>query len=114
MERPELRQFRGNPVAAILSDRGRYVAACLTIVRAYLEAGCPNPYPTLASFDDWSRLVRSALVWLGCTDPCDTMEKSMTDDPTVATKRAIVAAWVSTIGLDRQRPDTRSHYCQRR
>jgi putative DNA primase/helicase len=101
MERPELRQFRGNPVAAILSDRGRYVAACLTVVRAYLEAGCPNPCPTLASFDDWSRLVRSALVWLGCTDPCDTMDKSMVDDPTVATKRAIVAAWVTAIGLDR-------------
>ena len=101
MERPELRQFRGNPVAAILSDRGRYVAACLTTVRAYLEAGCPNPCPTLASFDDWSRLVRSALVWLGCADPCDTMEKSMVDDPTVATKRAIVAAWVSAVGLDR-------------
>jgi putative DNA primase/helicase len=101
MERPELRQFRGNPVAAILSDRGRYVAACLTIVRAYLEAGCPNPCPTLASFDDWSRLVRSALVWLACTDPCDTMEKSMVDDPTVATKRAIVAAWVAAVGLDR-------------
>jgi putative DNA primase/helicase len=101
MERPELRQFRGNPVAAILTDRGRYVAACLTVVRAYLEAGCPNPCPTLASFDDWSRLVRSALVWLGCTDPCDTMEKSMVDDPTVATKRAIVAAWVAAVGLDR-------------
>ena len=102
MERPELRQFKNNPVAAILADRGRYVAACLTIVRAYLAAGCPEPCPLLASFEDWSRLVHSALVvWLGCADPCDTMEKSMMDDPTVATRRAIVAAWEATIGLDK-------------
>ena len=101
MERPELRQFRGNPVAAILADRGTYIAACLTIVRAYIEAGCPSLCPALASFEDWSRLVRSALVWLGRADPCKTMEKNTVDDPTLVFKRAIITAWQNTVGLNR-------------
>src|SRR5215472_18075574 len=42
MERPELREFKGDPVATVLADRGRYIAAILTIVRAYLVASCPN------------------------------------------------------------------------
>ena len=104
MERPELRQFKNNPVAIILADRGSYIAACLTIVRAYIEADCPDECrPALASFEDWSRLVRSALVWLGRADPCKTMEKNIADDPALASKRAIVAAWEKTIGLNEPR-----------
>ena len=48
MERPELRQFRGDPVAIVLGDRGRYIAAVLTVVCAYLVANCPGllrPWP---------------------------------------------------------------------
>ena len=41
-ERPELRQFKRDPVAEVLGDRGRYVGAALTVVRAYLVAGKPN------------------------------------------------------------------------
>src|SRR5262249_24846685 len=83
MERPELRRFKQDPLALILADRGRYVAACLTIVRAYLKAGCPGELPALASFGDWSRLVRSALVWLGQADPLLTMELARAEDPEI-------------------------------
>jgi hypothetical protein len=100
MERPELRQFRGDPVATVQAKRGHYIAAVLTIVRAYLAAGCPNQCPPLASFQDWSRLVRSSLVWLGRADPVDTMETARADDPSRSSLRAIVAAWLSLIGTD--------------
>jgi putative DNA primase/helicase len=43
VERPELRQFSGNPVQTVLEDRGKYIAACFTIIQAYIEAGSPNP-----------------------------------------------------------------------
>jgi hypothetical protein len=49
LERPELREFKGNPVAAVLANRGAYVAAALTICRAYVVAGRPNLAPRLAS-----------------------------------------------------------------
>jgi hypothetical protein len=98
LERPELRRFRANPFEAVLADRGRYIAAALTIVRAYITAGCPNALPALASFEDWSRLVRSALVWLDCADPVDTMEAARAEDPELEALRRVIAAWLEAIG----------------
>ena len=93
MERPELRTFKSDPFDKVLADRGLYVAAALTVVRAYVVAGCPNPRPALASFEDWSRLVRSALVWLGRPDPCDTMNAARDDDPATTNLRQLFHAW---------------------
>ena len=66
MERPELRQFHGDPVATVLADRGPYIAAVLTIVRAYLAAGCPGLLPPLASF---ARLVAADPLVAGLARP---------------------------------------------
>ena len=62
---PERRQFRLDPVDMVRAERGRYVAACLTIVLAYIAAGSPCRLPRLASYRQWSDRVRSPLVWLG-------------------------------------------------
>ena len=99
LERPELRQFRGNPLQTVLNDRGRYIAAVLTIVRAYQTAGYPDCLPPLGSFEDWSRLVRSPLVWLGCADPLATMAEARSDDPGRANLWAVVAAWREAVGV---------------
>ena len=99
MERPETRQFKGDPVATVLQDRGRYISACLAIVRAYLLADCPKVQPQLASFSDWSRLVRSALVWLGTADPADSMEAAREDDPELEELREVVALWKDSLGV---------------
>ena len=45
MERPELREFKSRPADMVMADRGKYIAACLTICRAYIAAGRPNPLP---------------------------------------------------------------------
>ncbi len=93
MERPETRAFEANPFEQVIADRGRYVAAALTVVRAYVVAGCPNQLTPLASFEDWSRLVRSALVWLGRPDPVDTMKEARDDDPVTSVLRQLFHAW---------------------
>jgi hypothetical protein len=98
VERPELREFKGNPVTEVLEARGWYVAACLTIVMAYQAAGCPDMLPALASFEDWSGLVRSALVWLGEADPCKSMETAREDDPELSTLREMMGLWRAGIG----------------
>jgi hypothetical protein len=50
----------------------RLLVAVLTIMRAYILAGKPaqsiTPY---GSFEEWSDLVRGALVWTGEPDPCE-------------------------------------------
>lgn len=103
MEDPELRKFKQNPLALIRADRGKYVAAALTIARAYTAAGKPGRLPPLASYDHWSDIVRSALVWLGCADPVDSMVETRSIDPVRAARAAIFAAWASNQALHRAR-----------
>ena len=81
VERPELRQFRKNPYRQILANRGRYVAAIITIVRAHVAAGHPAAGTPLASFESWSEMVRNPLIWLGCADPVQTIETAREEDP---------------------------------
>jgi hypothetical protein len=99
LERPETKEFKGNPVATILADRGKYIAAALTICRAYIAAGRPYLKPKLASFEGWSDTVRSALVWLGKDDPVDSMELVRDEDPDKGRLAAMLEAWANTIGL---------------
>jgi putative DNA primase/helicase len=100
LERPELREFGHRPVADVMADRGRFIAACLIIVRSYLEAGSPDVLPPLQSFEDWSNLVRSALVWLGCGDPCGAMDAIAALDPEVEQLRELQQTWHDHIGSD--------------
>jgi hypothetical protein len=100
LERPEDRQFGGNPVAKILKDRGRYIAAAITIVRAYLAAGLPGKLKPLASYAEWSDLVRSPLVWLGCADPVDTMRAIRAADPVLTTLSIVLSHWTAAFGAD--------------
>lgn len=101
MEQPELRQFRNDPFAKVLAKRGAYIAAALTIVRAYACAGYPDPLPALGSFEAWSRLVRSALGWLGQADPVKTMEISRSEDPEMAGMREVFGCWKAAIGVEK-------------
>jgi putative DNA primase/helicase len=71
-EEPETRTFDSDPMAAVRKDRGKYLAAIFTIVRAFLAAGAPKPKAmhSVAGFETWSRLVQQPLMWLGMADPC--------------------------------------------
>jgi putative DNA primase/helicase len=92
MERPELRSFSGDPLKTILDNRGAYVAAALTIVRAWFLSG-EKPLAPLASFEAWSNTVRSALVWLSEEDPVLTMEAAREEDINLIMLRTFAAAW---------------------
>ncbi len=74
VERPELREFRADPLALIRKHRGRYVYAALTILRAYHVAGRPRQPKPLGSFEAWSSWVRGAVMWVGCADPVASMD----------------------------------------
>ena len=99
LERPELREFRSNPVATVLADRGAYIAAALTVCRAYVVAGRPAPARKLASFEGWSDTVRSALIWLGKADCVQSMETAREEDPEHSELSALLMAWSEAIGI---------------
>jgi putative DNA primase/helicase len=98
VERPELREFKGNPIAQVMADRGAYIAAALTICRAYLVAGRPSPARRLASFEGWSDTVRSALIWLGVADPVAAMDGATALDPERVELMSVMEAWRDAIG----------------
>ena len=97
-ERPELRQFKRNPMDEILADRGAYIAAALTICRAYRVAGRPGLLPQLASYGEWSDTVRSALVWLGEADPVKSQDKSHAEDPETNALLTMLNEWIALFG----------------
>jgi len=53
----------------IKQNRPLYIAAALTVLKAYAAHGDPLMLTPLDSFEDWSWRVREALVWLGEEDP---------------------------------------------
>lgn len=93
MEHPEERKFTGNPIAELQANRGKYIAAALTIARGYLAAGSPNrPVPT-PSYERWSDLVRGSLIWLGWADPASSAAVLRAEDPVRAARKALFGAW---------------------
>jgi putative DNA primase/helicase len=93
VERPELREFDGDPRLELLDHRGHYIAHCLTVVRYYHFAGRPNLRPRLGSYGQWSDTIRSALTHLGLPDCVGTQEALRVDDPVTSQRAAVFRAW---------------------
>jgi hypothetical protein len=98
VERPELREFKFDPLERVLADRGKYIAAALTIGRAYVVAGRPGKVKPLASFEPWSDLVRSSLIWLGKADAIKSMEAAREEDPERIELSEMLEAWDNAFG----------------
>jgi len=101
IDRPELRQFQRKPTDIVFADRGGYIAAALTVVAAYMQAGQPNKLAPLASFEAWSDTIRSALTWLGRADPVETMKRVIDQDPDHQARVEFCRMWAALGGQDR-------------
>jgi hypothetical protein len=100
-ERPELRSFQHDPLKHVLNNREASVAAALTITRAYLAAGAPRQKcGPLGSYPEWSRMVRSPLVWLGELDPVESMNTARAEDPELNDIRELFELWPGYFDLD--------------
>ncbi|WP_456790130.1 hypothetical protein [Bradyrhizobium sp. USDA 4472] len=101
-ERPELRKFTFDPIARVRGAREAYIAAAITIVRAYRTSrrDAPNLEP-LASYGSWSAAVREPLLWLGVPDPVKSMEAARAADPARAAAYQLVKHWEMRIGSEK-------------
>ena len=98
-ERPELRAFQRDTLEFAAANRGAYVAAALTIVRAYLVAGSPKVCGPFGSYSAWTGMVRSPLVWLGEPDPIASIEGIRNEDAVLISMRELFGFWLEHIGL---------------
>jgi hypothetical protein len=98
---PELRTFKSNVFEEARSQRGKLVCAVLTILRAWHMPGAAAPIGVapLGSFEDWSFRVRSPLVWLDQTDPCESMKTVRENDPARAALSAILEQWTQKLQI---------------
>jgi hypothetical protein len=96
LEHPEKRKgFKHeNLISHVRAERPALASAALTVLRAYFAAGCPDQGLTAwGSFEQWSRVVRGALVWAGMPDPVEgrvELEESG-DSELGALERALIA-----------------------
>jgi putative DNA primase/helicase len=85
-ENPETREFAFDPMEMVRQDRGAYVAAAITIVRAFMAAKSPRPKKeemnVVAGYEEWSRYVQQPLIWLGMDDPFGNINEMRSVDPT--------------------------------
>jgi putative DNA primase/helicase len=93
VERPELVRYPFDPLLRALDNRGAYVAAAITIARAYQAAGSPAVCPNLNGYGPWSDLVRAPLIWLGEGDPAESIEQARAEDPVLTNIRELFAHW---------------------
>jgi putative DNA primase/helicase len=101
-ERPEQRSFTNDHLAAITQCRGEIISDALTICSAYLAAGEPKTAGLygFGGFEQWDRMVRRPLVWLGLPDPLLAAEGLRDQDPDLEATRLLFSSWEQHIGLD--------------
>lgn len=98
-ERPERRKFERDALSHILRHRAEGVRAALVVVKAYLDANCPDVgIPPIGSFELWDRMVRRALVWAGLPDPLDMERDLREEDHEYVAIRDLLQQWLAVAG----------------
>ncbi len=93
-ERPEQQAFDRDLYQWIPERRHRLASAVKTVLRHYVVMDFPDQKLTpFVRFNDWSRLVRGALVYLGEADPVLTQERLRDRDPVRTGLGALLEAW---------------------
>lgn len=100
VERPELREFDFSPIDMVLKDRGKYIAAVLTIARAYVVGGKLERVEKIGSYGQWSKFVREPLMWLGEADPTKSMEQAFANDPAKEAAERLIEQWKEVLGTE--------------
>jgi putative DNA primase/helicase len=98
VEHPGDRYFKVNPVKVAKRGRESYVNAALTILSAFLQSKEQPKMKPFGSFERWSKLIRGALIWMGCDDPHDVLQGIRDDDPKKQTLREFVVTWRNVFG----------------
>lgn len=96
LERPEHREGFKYPalIAHVRAQRPALLVAALTLLRGYLVAGRPDvKLAPWGSYEEWSSLVRGAIVWCGLEDPFAGRVTIETNDEDAANLADLLAGW---------------------
>jgi hypothetical protein len=89
---PNLRQY-------CRDNREELVRCAFTMSAGYAKAGMPDQgLPACGGFEQWSDWIRSAIVWSGLPDPCDTRAAVNASDEERETTRDVFQRWFDVFG----------------
>ena len=97
---PATLTYTGNPVEKVRKNRSAYVAAVLTIILAWRQAGSPRaPVQSIVTYSGaWSEYCRYPLMWLGHPDPATSLLTQVTHDPDSDSLKSLMAEWEKCFG----------------
>lgn len=101
VERPAERKFEVDLKTEVPRRRHELVPAALTVLRAFIVAGRPGleKLTPFGGFEDWSNLVRGALVWAGEPDPHETQADVAAVDSVREELSSLIEAWEQMIDI---------------
>jgi putative DNA primase/helicase len=79
-----------------IENRQQYLTCALTILRGYLQAGCPHNFPENV-FPEWTQIVRGCVKWTMDVDPWQDRETTVEDDPRRMAQAALLEGLVELI-----------------
>lgn len=100
-ERPEMRNdFRIADLRGWMrANRKQMIRAALTVLCGFIHAGRPDQkLPAFGRFEQWSRDIRSALVWAGLPDPVATRALVDSTNPERDSTLAVFSEWHRVTG----------------
>ena len=103
-ESPNLRAgFRYPDLFAVVKERrAELLSSALTILSAFIRAGMPDQgLPPWGSFESWSALVRSALVFAGMPDPAVTRHELEANADIETDSKAMLVAGIEELHIAR-------------
>ena len=111
VENPQHRRFEFDPAKLAKSMHPELCMAALTALRCYARAGFPEPKsyqvvhgieearpPRLGSFEEWDKLVRGCIRWLGYADPVRTQAGLIAADPAREADLSLLNLWYAAVG----------------
>jgi hypothetical protein len=99
-EKPWNRKFAADPLATIQGNRGRWVMLALHLLSDFLKSGPGPELEPLASFGEWSRVVRGCLVHHGLPDPVSAVSRNAEDDAERDLLDRVLFNWVEIFGSE--------------
>ncbi len=102
-ENPELKKHSFDPLDLIKQNLEAYRGDLINLLTTYAAYGAAETRLNIggyASFEDWNRLVRGAVVWYGWGDPIEEMQEQQGEDPEVQKLRILMEAWAARFGTE--------------
>lgn len=97
---PATMTYKNYPVDKVRNNRGKYVAAVLTIILAWRKVGSPRAsVESIVTFGGaWSDYCRHPLMWLGHPDPATALLEQVKHDPDGDALAGLMAEWRAAFG----------------